>query len=1140
MIKARITLGAESAVVAFPDVAIEPGPLALLVESTFVTGAHAAYNPRRGGPYSGFDRTNVDEVRDGLRALVDKGASVVIVEQPPPSTGVVPYLDNDDRNASVRRARLPRGDPNLLPDPPGLDLAKSFGERAGHKYTKRTRGADGKWHYEYADVVVGAKAEIDFKNMHPFTARVTHVDGDEVHVAQSDDGYAVPMPKESFKHFVNDLNGRVDVPQGDDPDVNRVASGEAELLGKGDDGLVFRSGDNVVKVSTTVPYQPFNRGHLTPKGAADRLEQQTATNNAMADDGVPGIMRARLVKQGDKAFQIKPYVEIPEKLTRAQLDEVAESVLAAHAKGWVFNDQIQVGLLDGKIVHFDTGKASRSKIDPDRPKHFGTDKENDIERLQHLYSANGERYLTEKEKIDPMKEWDELAGANPATMSEDEKRKHRAAIFRHTVMVGSFLKNHPDHWAAGEGWWAEERKRVNAKFAPTPGIAKSGAHGGHKYLKRYATGDAKRPWRYVYEDNQPNLPLRTTKDVLRDEAEDFGVHLSHYFASGSNHEGEIQGFASIGMNVGVAAPETGKAAEAALKKLAGTGTKVFVDSGAFSEIGFGPQGPYVKEPITDDEWNKRLDLYARLADSLGSQLYAVAPDKVAFQDDTYARLEKYARRIYQLRKRGANILVPLQKGALSLAEFDMKVEMLLGPDYIRAIPMKKDATTTADFEEFLRERQPKQIHLLGLGPQSDRYIEVMEAVRTLSPHTEVFLDSVRVTAGVERPKQKPDGSWTKPRKLTAAQDRVRLRARSEAFSRDSYGDAIGDPSSWMPKALREETAKRLNLTGDLQKKFVKDPSGFLKALPGSWHADPVLALEMDRAWAEWYPEGGTTVERKRDSIREVFGGVTPLHLKTRAQVHAAVHERVLPPHRLRASDGIIATKTYDATAKPLHHRLKDGDPAAAEQMAREMAPHVPRDAVLVPMPGRKGSGGAGLLLANHLAKLTGRPVADVLRGKDRASLYEHKKAGGDPGTIDLGFHQKGSLPKGTPVVVDNVVGTGTSARAAQAAIPGAVVLVHAIDHTAHKPMATRMALDKWESLVDAEGAHREAVSYAVRTHEMTADEYQKLHAADYGPLADFLADPERGDWPVMPPSARRGAQLDPVPYSEKEPRKRPS
>jgi hypothetical protein len=135
----------------------------------------------------------------------------------------------------------------------------------------------------------------------------------------------------------------------------------------------------------------------------------------------------------------------------------------------------------------------------------------------------------------------------------------------------------------------------------------------------------------------------------------------------------------------------------------------------------------------------------------------------------------------------------------------------------------------------------------------------------------------------------------------------------------------------------------------------------------------------------------------------------------------------------------------DPGVRALHHALKAGSDSAARRMARDMAQHVPADAVLIPMPSRKGYGGAGLLLAQHLAEVTGRPVVDALRGASRPSLYAVKKRGGDPSSIDLGLYLAAPLPPGTPVIVDNIVGTGHTARSALRAVPGAVVLVHAVD-----------------------------------------------------------------------------------------------
>lgn len=170
------------------------------------------------------------------------------------------------------------------------------------------------------------------------------------------------MPSESARHFVNDLSGKVDVPANSgDPVIDAIASGKAKLLGKGDDGIVFGVGDKVAKVSTTVPFQPFNPGHRSPQEAVSRLEDQVKVNNLLADKGIPGVMRQMLVKHGDKAFAIRDMLEMPDKLTPTQLQKVRRSVDQIHEAGYVVGDQIQVGTRNGEPYLFDLGKAQKAR-----------------------------------------------------------------------------------------------------------------------------------------------------------------------------------------------------------------------------------------------------------------------------------------------------------------------------------------------------------------------------------------------------------------------------------------------------------------------------------------------------------------------------------------------------------------------------------------------------------------------------------------------------------------------------------------------------------------------------------------------------------------------------------------------------------
>lgn len=254
----------------------------------------------------------------------------------------------------------------------------------------------------------------------------------------------VAMPAASVAHFVNDLQGEVVVPQGRDPYVNAVAAGDAEFLGKGDDGLAFRAGPMVVKVSTTVPYQPFNPGHQSPAQAARRMADQQAISAAMRRDGVPGILPSKLVVQGDKAFMVKPYVEVGD-LDCDQVASVAQSVEYAHDAGWVFRDSFQVGTLpsDGALYHFDTGKAARSTTH--RTRHaYDSQESDDISELRRFFRQHGCKYLTAAEKESPVAAFEDAMLLEPDGLTADEKRAHRRLLQQLKDRVDIYARNFPD------------------------------------------------------------------------------------------------------------------------------------------------------------------------------------------------------------------------------------------------------------------------------------------------------------------------------------------------------------------------------------------------------------------------------------------------------------------------------------------------------------------------------------------------------------------------------------------------------------------------------------------------------------------------------------------------------------------------
>jgi hypothetical protein len=243
-----------------------------------------------------------------------------------------------------------------------------------------------------------------------------------------------------------------------------------------------------------------------------------------------------------------------------------------------------------------------------------------------------------------------------------------------------------------------------------------------------------------------------------------------YFWSGSNRAGEIAALAKHGKHIGVAVDALDKKGKALAELAKVAKSLVFVDSGAFGEVRFDAAAGAMADvnPISDPEWRKRLATYRQIAASLGSRCY-LAPDKVGDQAETLRRLERYAQQVRELRALGANIIVPIQKGETAGPEFDRECSRILGfTDYVRGIPSKKAAATVSEIAALSRALPADaRIHLLGLGPFSKRYGQVIDAIGR-APEL-VFCDSVRIKALVGR----ANGPGGGPRALTRLADEAK-------------------------------------------------------------------------------------------------------------------------------------------------------------------------------------------------------------------------------------------------------------------------------------------------------------------------------------------------------------------------------
>jgi len=173
------------------------------------------------------------------------------------------------------------------------------------------------------------------------------------------------------------------------------------------------------------------------------------------------------------------------------------------------------------------------------------------------------------------------------------------------------------------------------------------------------------------------------------------------FASGSNRVAEIRGFSRLGIPVGVSVNHLTETATLTIIHLH---QPIFVDSGAFSEVSFERGELHVVAPISDTEWQKRLAIYLRLAESLREKALMVAPDQVGNQQETLKRLLRYRVELAKIASTGAILLLPLQVGELSHADLFREAVRVAGVPLTPAAPMKKAPTSNTALDQFSARR----------------------------------------------------------------------------------------------------------------------------------------------------------------------------------------------------------------------------------------------------------------------------------------------------------------------------------------------------------------------------------------------------------------------------------------------------
>lgn len=243
-----------------------------------------------------------------------------------------------------------------------------------------------------------------------------------------------------------------------------------------------------------------------------------------------------------------------------------------------------------------------------------------------------------------------------------------------------------------------------------------------------------------------------------------------YFASGASAPHDMRGFVRALHPFGVSLPELSEAMVDELCSQAHLPLKVFVDTGAFSEVAPGPGGGLVAaHPITDEAWRARLAVALRIAQAYGDRATIVAPDRVADQAETLARLQRYRENVLAIRATGARVVVAIQMGELAPAAFDAACCAAVGfDDFVRGIPGNKAAMPSRVLEEYLRAVRPPGVHLLGIGLANRRLPGLLSMMRRILPGATLSCDSAMLASLTGR----CNGAGGGARPLTAVQDEI--------------------------------------------------------------------------------------------------------------------------------------------------------------------------------------------------------------------------------------------------------------------------------------------------------------------------------------------------------------------------------
>ena len=191
-----------------------------------------------------------------------------------------------------------------------------------------------------------------------------------------------------------------------------------------------------------------------------------------------------------------------------------------------------------------------------------------------------------------------------------------------------------------------------------------------------------------------------TSDLFEGMAPEFIL-----YRSGASSIADATGYINARKPVGITALDASEPVLKTVGKYASSGGQVFCDSGAFRAFRSG----------TPFNFSSILPVYESLIlyTSTPSNLLLAGPDKVGNQDASISLLRTYRDAVIRFVDQGVGVVIPLQRGKLSLSESYETVSELLGRPFVVGLPSNAKAIPESEVLDFIKQVQPDRAHFLG-------------------------------------------------------------------------------------------------------------------------------------------------------------------------------------------------------------------------------------------------------------------------------------------------------------------------------------------------------------------------------------------------------------------------------------------